>query len=106
MPMYAFENPETGEQFEFLLTHEQLVEFEKDFPHLNRIFKMNLVGGQSASGFKNDDGWKENLARIAENHPGSKLATDHKKDSIKDAKTKKVLEKHRKISAQKAKKKK
>ena len=45
---------------------------------------------------KNDGGWKDNLSRIAEAHPTSELAQQHRKRSIKEVKTQQVVEKHRK----------
>ena len=44
---------------------------------------------------KNDGGWKDNLSRIADAHPNSALAQQHKKRSIKEVKTQQVVEKHR-----------
>ena len=44
---------------------------------------------------KNDGGWKDNLSRIADAHPNSPLAQQHKKRSIKEVKTQQVVEKHR-----------
>ena len=41
-----------------------------------------------------DSGWKDNLSRIAEAHPRSTLAERHGRKSIKDIKTKQVVEKH------------
>ena len=52
-----------------------------------------MVGG-TGDRIKNDAGWKENLSRIAEAHPGSPLAERHGKSSIKDINTKRVLKKH------------
>ena len=45
---------------------------------------------------KNDGGWKDNLSRIAEAHPTSALADQHRKRSIKEVKTQQVMAKHRK----------
>ena len=44
---------------------------------------------------KNDGGWKDNLSRIAEAHPNSELAKQHKRRSTKEVKTQQVVEKHR-----------
>jgi hypothetical protein len=45
---------------------------------------------------KNDGGWKDNLSRIADAHPSSELAQQHRKRSIKEVKTQQVVAKHRK----------
>jgi len=44
---------------------------------------------------KTDSGWKDNISRIAEAHPTSPLADQHRKKSIKEIKTQQVLQKHR-----------
>ena len=53
---------------------------------------INIVAGVGS--IKSDSGWKENLSRIAEAHPRSALADRHGKKSIKEIKTKQVVEKH------------
>ena len=40
---------------------------------------------------KNDGGWKDNLSRIAEAHPTSPLADQHRRRSIKEVKTAQVM---------------
>jgi hypothetical protein len=45
---------------------------------------------------KNDGGWKDNLSRIADAHPTSALADQHRKKSIKEVRTQQVISKHRK----------
>ena len=52
-----------------------------------------MVGG-TGDRIKNDDGWKENMSRIAEANPGSPLAKRYGKSSTKDINTRKVLKKH------------
>jgi hypothetical protein len=44
---------------------------------------------------KNDQGWQENLQRIAEAHPTSNLGQRYGKRSIKDVKTAEVIKKHK-----------
>ena len=52
----------------------------------------------SASGtgdrVKTDNGWKENLSRIAEAHPNTPLGHKYNKKTIKEHKTRQVLKKH------------
>jgi hypothetical protein len=43
MPVYAFEDTETQEQFEITMSYDDLEPFLKDNPQLNQVFKMNLV---------------------------------------------------------------
>lgn len=42
MPIYSFEDQETGEEFEVELPYEKLQEFLADFPNLNQTFRMNI----------------------------------------------------------------
>ena len=64
-------------------------------PHIKQVIKsINIVSG--TGGLKNDQGWKEMQSRIAEAHPASPFADRHGKKSIKEIKTKQVIEKHRK----------
>jgi hypothetical protein len=45
---------------------------------------------------KPDSGWNDTLQKIAEKHPGSPLGEKYRKKSIKEIRTKQVLDKHRK----------
>jgi hypothetical protein len=45
---------------------------------------------------KNDGGWKDMLSRIGDAHPGSKVHDLYGNKSIKDIKTRQVLQKHHK----------
>ena len=61
-----------------------------------RLTSLNISSGvRGMGGMKNDGGWKDNLSRIADAHPNSALAQQHKKRSIKEVKTQQVVEKHR-----------
>ena len=58
---------------------------------------INISSGVRGMGnMKNDGGWKENLSRIADAHPTSELARQHRKRSVKEVKTEQVISKHRK----------
>jgi hypothetical protein len=41
--IYSFEDKETGEEFEYDLTYEQLQEFLVDFPNLVQTFRINIA---------------------------------------------------------------
>ena len=43
MPTYTFEDTETNEQFEMIMSYDDLEPFLKDNPQLNQVFKMNIV---------------------------------------------------------------
>ena len=59
--------------------------------HLNKQISLDV----HIADLLNDDGWKENMSRIAEAHPGSPLASRYGKDSTKNINTRNVLKKHK-----------
>lgn len=93
MPTYTFQDTDTGEVFDKILKISEKDNFLKDNPNLKSLVTgINIVAGVGS--IKSDSGWKENLSRIAEAHPRSALAERHGNKSIKDIKTKQVVEKH------------
>jgi hypothetical protein len=102
MPIYSFENIKTGKEFTEHLTMSELDDYLKNNKNIRQVFtSLNIVGGVSGLTHKQDGGWKDNLQRIAEAHPGSPLADRYKKKSIKEIRTKEVINKHRKRNASK-----
>jgi hypothetical protein len=102
MPIYSFENIKTGKEFTEHLTMAELDAYLKNNKNVRQVFtSLNIVGGVSGLTHKQDGGWKDNLQRIAEAHPGSPLADRYKKKSIKEIKTKEAINKHRKRNASK-----
>ena len=97
MPTYKFKNMTTGEEFEEFFTISGREEFLKDNPHIQQTPSMFGIAGGTGDRIKNDSGWKENLSRIAEAHPGSELADRYGKKSTKEIKTRQVLKKHKVI---------
>ena len=94
MPMYDFEDSDTGKRFSMQLSISKREEYLKENPHIRQIIGApSTVRG--SGGMKNDNGWKENLARIAEAHPQSALAEKVGGRKTKDLKTREVLKKHR-----------
>tara|TARA_B110000967_G_scaffold95877_1_gene98468 strand:+ start:1422 stop:1754 length:333 start_codon:yes stop_codon:yes gene_type:complete len=87
MPLYDFEDTETGEQFTELLSLSNRVKFLELNPQLKQIITRapSLVSGTNMEA-KMDDGWKENLSRIVEANPNSALADKIGGRSIKQAK--------------------
>lgn len=43
MPVYSFEDKESGEEFELTMTYDELQDFLTNNPQLNQTFRMNLV---------------------------------------------------------------
>ena len=72
MPLYTFMNKDTDEVFTEMMSISQREEYLSQNPNITQqIVKVNMISG---TGIKNDNGWKENLSRIAEAHPNSTLA--------------------------------
>ena len=94
MPNYNFRNNETGEEFEEFFTISGREEFLKSNPHITQMPSLFSMAGGTGDRIKNDEGWKENLSRIAEAHPRSNLADRYSKKSVKQSKTEQVLKKH------------
>jgi len=96
MPIYTFENTKTGEVYDDMMSIADMEKFLKKNKHIKqRLTTINISSGVQGVNMKTDGGWKDNLSRIADAHPTSELAKQHKKRSIKEVKTQQVVEKHR-----------
>ena len=97
MPAYTFENIKTGEEYTIHMPMSEIDDYLKKNKNIRQVFTtLNIVGGVAGITYKNDQGWKENMSRIAEAHPGSPHAERYGKKTIKQTKTKQVIDKHRK----------
>ena len=98
MPTYTFRDTTTNETFEEIMSYSEKVEFLEEHPHIKNILAaINIVAGEGLdSRIKNDDGWNENLQRIAEAHPASDLANRYVRKTAKEAKTENAVAKWRK----------
>ena len=96
MPTYSFRNNDTGEEFTELMSISEREKFLEQNPNIQQLPSMFSMVGGTGDRIKNDDGWKENMSRIAEAHPTSPLAQRYGKRSIKQVKTEQVIKKHRK----------
>ena len=97
MPIYTFENTKTGKVYDDMMSIAEKETFLKKNKHIKqRLTSLNISSGvRGMGGMKNDGGWKDNLSRIADAHPTSELAKQHRRRSIKEVKTQQVVEKHR-----------
>jgi len=43
MPVYSFENPETGEQYDLTMSYDDLEQYLKDHPEVHQTFRMNIA---------------------------------------------------------------
>ena len=97
MPIYTFENKKTGKVYDDMMSIAEKEAFLKKNKHIEqKLTTINISSGVMGVNMKNDGGWKDNLSRIAEAHPTSALADQHRKRSIKEVKTQQVVAKHRK----------
>ena len=97
MPIYTFENTKTGKVYDDMMSISEKESFLKKNKHIKQMLTtINISSGVVGVNMKNDGGWKDNLSRIADAHPNSALAQQHKKRSIKEVKTEQVISKHRK----------
>ena len=97
MPIYTFENTKTGKVYDDMMTISEKEDFLEKNKHIKqKLTTINISSGVMGVNMKNDGGWKDNLSRIADAHPTSELAQQHRKRSIKEVKTQQVIEKHRK----------
>lgn len=96
MPTYTFANTKTGKEYTKSMSMAELdIYLTKNKDVIQLLTSINIVGGVAGITHKVDNGWKENMARIAEAHPNSALADRYGKKTIKEIRTKQVLEKHR-----------
>jgi hypothetical protein len=97
MPTYTFENIKTGKIVEKTMSMSERDNFVNNNNNFRQVFtSLNIVGGVSGLTHKPDSGWNDTLQKIAEKHPNSPLADRYRKKSIKEIKTKQVINKHRK----------
>ena len=104
MPTYRFYNSKTKTEFEDYMTISEMEKFTKK-KHITLMppTQMNIVSSVGQIDSKTDSGWKDHLSRIADKHPESPLGERYRRRGIKEAKTKEVLAKHRKIARAKGK---
>ena len=97
MPIYSFENIKTGKEYTEQMSMAELDTYLKKNKNIRQVFtSLNIVGGVAGLTHKPDSGFKDVVQKIAEKHPGSPLAERYRKKSIKEIRTKQVLDKHRK----------
>ena len=98
MPTYTFENKDTGDVHEIDMRISELDQYKLDNPKLQQLITgaPMVVGSIGSGGVKAGGGLDEVFAKASEAHPDSPLAERYGKKSIKEIKTKEVINKHRK----------
>jgi len=101
MPTYDFEDTKTGKVWTDMMSIAEKEEYLKKNIHIKQLIsKINISSGVMGIGqMKTDGGWKDMLSRIGDAHQGSKVHDLYGNKSIKDIKTRSVVEKHRKRQA-------
>ena len=85
MPMYTFENTDTGEQFDMLMKIADKEKYLKKNSNIKQVITApNLNFGGVGDRTKPPSGFKDVLSRIGEANPMSPMADDYGK---KDAKS-------------------
>lgn len=95
MPTFLFRNEETGEEFEDFFSNSRKEELLAKNPHIKQVpttFGITSMSGDVLS--KTDDTWKEVLSKIAEAHPESAVGERYGKKTIKDVRTRNIVDKH------------
>ena len=96
MPTYTIKDSETGDVFDILLSMADKDKLLSENPQLTQVpTAPSIVASVGDRTGKTDEGWKENLARIAEGHPNSALANKYGSKDHKSAKTRSIVEKWR-----------
>ena len=96
MPTYTFYNKKTKKEYNEVMSIAEMEEYLDKNKHISQVIQsINIVSGVQGVSYKNDNGWKDNLSRIAEAHPKSPLAERYGKRTIKQSQTENALAKNR-----------
>ena len=105
MPIYTFYNKKTKKEYDDMMSISEMESLLSKNKHISQVLQpINIVSGVAGLTHKNDQGWKENMQRIAEAHPTSPLGERYGKKSIKQIKTQQALTKNKKRIASRRKK--
>jgi len=97
MPLYTFYNKKTKKEYDDMITIAEMEELLAKNKHIKQVPKgINIVASTGSRHMKNDSGWKETLSKIGEAHPGSALAQQTQKKSIKRIRTEQAVAKNKK----------
>jgi hypothetical protein len=96
MPTYTFYDNRTGEQFDALMKISEREDYLKNNPHVTQVVTApSIVSGVSTSKQnKVPEGFKEVLSKVAEAHPESATGKRYGRKSMKQVKTKQIVDKH------------
>jgi len=97
MPTYTIMNTETNEEMDTMCSWDELEAFLEEHPAFKSVVTAPaLISGVEGRSYRTDDGFKENMSRIAEAHPNSPLADKFGSNRAhKEINTMGVLNKHK-----------
>ena len=100
MPTYTFYDEVKDYQYEEFMFISKLDEYKKNNPNVRQIYTPIAIVGDHLMGVgpKTDDGFNENMQRIAAAHPDSPLADKFGGSTVshKEIKTRNIIDKHAK----------
>ena len=98
MPTYTIRNSENNDQYDTVCSWNELQEFLKVHPTFEKVITAPMiVSGVEGKTHKVDEGFKENMSRIAEAHPNSPMAQKFGTNrNYKEIKTYNAVTKHAK----------
>lgn len=94
MPLYVFEDTDTGRRFEETMSWDDSVVYLETNPNIKRVPTAARIVSGLATEIKIDGGFKEVLQKTAAQNPTSPLAAKHGDKGIKASKTREVIQKH------------
>ena len=75
MPTYTLTNTENGDTYDTFCSWSELETFLEEHPSFKKVLTApSIIGGIDGKTHKVDEGFKENMQRIAEGHPNSPMA--------------------------------
>lgn len=97
MPLYDFEDTETGEQFELQLKISEKDEFLKANPNLKQLIGTPMIVGGVDGLRKPDEGFNEVLQKIGEQNPQTPFGREvNKSTTAKQGAVNKAVDKWKK----------
>jgi|TARA_R110002050_G_scaffold168478_1_gene299741 hypothetical protein len=96
MPIYDFQNIETGEVEEHMMSFTKLDQFKKDNPLLKQVIlkAAATIGGHISVHENKDGGFNDLMSRIGTANPTSAVADKYVSRQAKQVSVEKVLDKH------------
>jgi len=97
MPTYSFVDNETGDEFDLVMKYSEREEFLQENPTIQVVMSAPMIVSSvsiSSSNNKVPEGFKEVLAKVAEHHPESVVGERYNRKSIKNVRTREIVEKH------------